>query len=277
MVKGLACMKKSTALCCGVLLVIAASCNKGANPAAPADPHVANANCAGCHATEQSQWAQAADLHALSPVACLTDATHNTSELLVDNCLKCHSTFQYALGVAHFVTPVNQVGSPAGTWTALNVADWQATKCEVCHDPSATNTAKLAKYGSILDGPWSAGYTSVSALPAAYQKVIDIATGDTSTYIYPDQTTLAVQATKLCNTCHDPADQGGDSAITQGGINYGPQGGDSRAYVGANHEGFGCIDCHAPHNFMPVNPDTTTACKSCHSVARTGKVHFNHL
>ena len=270
-------MKKLVFILAAIITVAFFSCKKKVTPV-PADPHVANADCASCHATEQAQWASAADFHAFSAAEVLTDANHDTEELLIDDCLKCHSTFQFPLGVAHFVTPVDQVGSPAGTWTALNASDWQATKCEVCHDPTATNTAKLAKYGSMLDGAWSASYTNVADMPDAYQKILS-SNGDTSTYVFPDQTKLSVQATKLCLSCHDPADQGADPAITQDGINYGPQGGDSRSYVMSNHQGFGCTDCHNPHDFTPVNPVLTTACVGCHPTAdsHTGVVHINHL
>jgi hypothetical protein len=155
--------------------------------------------------------------------------------------------------------------------------DWKATSCEVCHDPGASNTAKLAKYGSVLDGPWSAGYTIVSALPSVYQKILSLSTGDTSTFVFPSQTSISAQATKLCNSCHDPADQGGDPAIIIAGINYGPQGGDSRSFVASNHQGFGCIDCHSPHTFAHVIPETTAACVVCHSSSKTDKVHINHM
>jgi hypothetical protein len=258
------------------VLAVMASCKKKTTEPEATDPHVANAPCGNCHATQQSQWASAADLHAASAADVLTNADHNTAELLNDNCLKCHSSFQVPQGIAHFVTPVDQTGSPAGIWNALNTADWKATKCEVCHNPAATNKDKLAKYGSILDGPWSAGYTSVTALPAAYQKVINLSTGDTSTYVYPDQTILSVQATKLCCSCHDPADQGSDPEVIVNGINLGPQGGDSRSYVATNHKGFGCIDCHDSHTFLPIDPVTKAPCNTCHPVTEVGKVHINH-
>jgi hypothetical protein len=257
------------------VLVIVASCQK--EKTEKTDPHVAGALCASCHTTEQSQWASAKNLHALSASDVLTNVDHNTAELLNDDCLKCHSTFQYSLGVAHFVTPVNQTGSPAGTWTAQNGTEWQATKCEVCHDPTLTTKAKLAKYGSVLDGQWSASYINLSTLPAAYQKLLNLTTGDTSTYVFTDQTSFSALVTKLCSSCHDPADQGGDPEVIVGGISYGPQGGDSRAYVATNHQGFGCIDCHNPHDFMPVDPKTTLACSTCHSGTQTGKVHMNHI
>ncbi len=256
-----------------VLAVIATvvSCKKEENP------HVANADCGSCHTTEQSQWASQANLHALSATDVLANADHNTEELLIDDCLKCHSTFQFPLGVAHFISPVDQIGSPAGTWTVKNAGDWKATNCEVCHDPTSTNTLKLAKYGSLLDGNWSAGYIKISELPNAYQKILSLSTGIITTYTYPDQTDPAVQATKLCLSCHDPADRGEEPEVIIDSINYGPQGGDSRSYVAENHKGFNCTDCHTPHSFEHVNPTTTTACMSCHTGSKTGKVHINHM
>lgn len=245
--------------------------------------HSTNAPCADCHLVQQKLWASNEDLHSASTVDVLTNADHNAAELLTDSCLKCHSTFDYPRGVAHFVTPLNQAGQPMGTWTALNSGDWHATKCEVCHDPYATNADKLAKYGSVLDGPWSAGYTNATKLPDAYQTVIAPSTGAVSTFTYADQTTLAVQATKLCNSCHDPADQGGDPNISVGGIDFGPQGGDSRAFVTTSHQGLGCINCHATHDFTPSVPETTPSCaaSACHSSSKVGtlpgKVHVNHL
>lgn len=244
--------------------------------------HSANAPCASCHLVQQKLWASADNLHAASAADVLTNVDHNTAELLNDACVKCHASFQVSLGVAHFVTPVNQIGQPAGTWAVLNSNDWQATRCEVCHDPTSTNVAKLAKYGSVLDGPWQAGYTKIADLPAAYQTVIDPA-GVVSTFTYTDQTALAVQATRLCNSCHDPADQGGDPNFILGGIDYGPQGGDSRAFVTTSHQGLGCITCHPTHDFTPILPEASSSCggSGCHATSKVGtlpgKVHVNHL
>lgn len=243
------------------------------------DPHSTGASCISCHSIQQNQWSSSSNLHAASAADVLTNPDHNSSELLIDACVKCHSSFQVPLGVAHFVTPLNQVGP----WTALNQGDWQATKCEVCHDPSSTDPCKLAKYGSLLDGPWSAGYTKISDLPSAYQMVIGSAGAFTQS-TYPDQTSLTLRATKLCNSCHDPADQGGDPDIILGGIDYGPQGGDSRAYVTTSHRGLGCIDCHPTHDFTPIRPETKpSSCggSGCHGIDRSGSlpgaVHVNHL
>jgi len=257
------------------IIALIASCKKSSTTETT-NPHVPNAACGNCHTTEQNQWASSSDLHAASVQDVLTNADHNIAELLNDDCLKCHSDFQFPLGVAHFVSPVDQTGSPAGTWTALNAGAWQATRCEVCHDPTSSDSLKLAKYGCMLDGSWTAAYIKPSSMPAAYQKIIDLSTGDTSTYIYPNQSSLKVLITKLCCSCHDPADQGGDSAVIVNGHSLGSQGGDSRSYVASNHQGFNCTDCHADHTFLPVDPLTTNACKNCHSSTKTGKVHTNH-
>lgn len=232
--------------------------------------------------TLQNLWQSASNKHAASAAAVLTNVDHNTNELLVDSCLKCHSMFQYQLGVAHFVTPLDQVGSPSGTWSALNTSDWQATKCEVCHNLGSGNPMKLAKYGAILDGPFAAGYTDATLLPPASQTVIDPTTGEVTTYTYPNQGLVPVLASRICNSCHDPADQGGDPDITLGGIDYGPQGGDSRAFLTTSHKGLNCVDCHPTRDFTPVVA-TSSNCGTgaCHGSDRSatlpGKVHVNHL
>jgi hypothetical protein len=223
----------------------------------------------------------------------LLNADHDTNELLVDQCLQCHSMFQRPLGIAHFVTPIDQVGSPAGTWTLLpGASDWQATRCEVCHDPTSAGAGKLAKYGAILDQAFDPSYTTASALPAPYQWVFD----GISAYVQTPMTltaknALGIAATKVCHTCHDPDDQGADPNKIVGGVDYGPQGGDSRAFVTSSHAGMACSDCHPTHDFKPVDPSTSPtgapgyfAClgSGCHSGTSAAKpgpgvVHVNHI
>ncbi len=243
----------------------------------PKHPATAGKNCRSCHVKQFQQWSDPHDLHALSAAAVLTDKTHNTEEQLDAGCLKCHSPFEVPLGVGHFVAPLNRTGFPRGKWTVKNQTDWHAVRCEVCHDLASRTPALLAKYGSELDGPWHNRYLALNRLPEAYQKIISLKTGDTSTYIYPDQKALPVLAVKLCNSCHDPADEGDEASVFFHGINLGPQGGDSRVYVSTSHKGFSCIDCHNPHTFEPVNPKTKPVCMRCHSVPRKGSVHLNHF
>jgi len=278
----------------GFIVLIAASFVFGTAALAFAVPHPgAGADCAsvGCHVAEGTLWSSAADLHAATAAEVLTNGDHNTAEPLVDSCLKCHSAFQYPLGVASMVSTTNQIGP----WTLLPGASaWQATKCEVCHDPTSSAPAKLAKYGAWLDGDFSATYTALDVgMPIAYNHVFD----GSSAYIQTnystqtaDPTALKVlQATKLCDSCHDPDDQGGDPSVVKSSVNYGPQGGDSRSFVTSDHAGFGCTDCHKTHDFTPIeDPRTDAKCSGagCHVAGGPAilggaiaplAVHTNHL
>ena len=276
----------------GLIVLIAASFVFGTATLAFAVPHPgAGAVCATCHSAEGALWSSAADLHAATAADVLTNVDHNTAEPLVDSCLKCHSAFQYPLGVASMVSTTDQIGP----WTLLPGASaWQATKCEVCHDPTSLAPVKLAKYGAWLDGEFSATYTVLDAgMPTAYNHVFD----GSSAYIQTNYSTQTVdptalkvlQATKLCDSCHDPDDQGGDPNVVKGSIDYGPQGGDSRSFVTSHHAGLGCIDCHKTHDFTPIaDPRTDAQCNGvgCHVAGGPAVlggatdplvVHVNHL
>lgn len=245
----------------------------------------AGAVCSQCHGPEAAAWKSPLDLHSADATAVLTNTDHNSAELLTDSCIKCHSAFQYPYGVASMVTPIDQTGP----WSLLaGASTWQATKCEVCHDANSTAPDKLAKYGAWLDGDFQRSYIALaSALPTASVHVFAGASYGSADYA--DQTTVTTQATRLCDSCHDPDDQGGDPSFVKGAKDYGPQGGDSRAYVTAHHAGFACIDCHPDHTFRPIeDPRTVAACNGtgCHtaagplvigSVTDPGVVHINHI
>lgn len=280
--------------------------------------HVAGTDCASCHPNEHDQWASRTDLHSASAAKILGDAAHNGDEVPKDDCLVCHATFQalglhavvdpsgtvpgarirtasygaaddtaaafYSNAIAHFVTPVNA----QGPWTVKDRTDWQATRCDVCHDPGSKDTARLARYGAWLDSQPHAAYIPLDkGMPTAYLFAFK-----NNAYVrtdYAHQSKLSVHATKLCDSCHDPEDQGSDPATTVAGRDYGQQGGDSRAYVTANHADLGCVDCHRPHEFASED-DTQAAGDSncnaphCHTTSRKlakpgdpGVVHTNHI
>ena len=97
------------------VIAIIASCKKEST-----DPHMAGADCGSCHTTEQSQWASSANLHAASAADVLANAEHNTAELLTDDCLKCHSTFD--------AVAANLRGGILAT---------EGVSCESCHGPGS--------------------------------------------------------------------------------------------------------------------------------------------
>lgn len=272
---------------------IAPSCSSchGGTPTSNVHPYISSgANCRGCHISEGALWASAADLHSASASDILLNTDHNTNELLVDQCLQCHSMFQRPLGIAYFVTPINQTGP----WSLNNPQAgqaWQATKCEVCHDPASSGPAKLSKYGAVLDRDFTPAYVDWTAAATAYPDLTWLTTPyqwvfnpTSASYV---QTTLSASAlglaaTKVCYSCHDPDDQGDPSVPgIVGGVNYGPQGGDSRAFVTASHAGMTCIDCHTTHDFTPLAPTSpgcsTSACHGPATPVGPGVVHVNHL
>lgn len=251
--------------------------------------HVAGADCASCHSAEQAAWASAKDKHASSAADVLLNVEHNQAEGLPpangspDNeCLLCHSPFQAkSFTVGDFVQPLNAGTDnggpllPEDSWSLEAAAgNWQATKCEACHDPTASNSKKLAKY----DGDTATYQDVTQGSPVSH-----VFNFTTKTYTdVPVTAGLPAAATTLCDSCHDPADQGGDDPPT-GSEAYGAQGGDSRSFLTESHNGLGCNDCHRTHDFQPADPDATAGCKTsgCHDVDRSGQnpgvVHVNHL
>ena len=259
--------------------------------------HVAGMNCGKCHTQEQALWSSASDQHGYSAAQILNVPAHNRDEVLKDDCLLCHAMFQattlhavvdpkgstpgtkipkavygpvddktatyYSGAISHFITPINTKGS----WTVT--AEWQATRCEVCHQPSSTDKDKLAKYGAWLDTQPQAAYIQLdTGMPTAYNYVFNKKNAYVTTD-YANQSAFSVHATKLCDSCHDPDDQG--------------------SYVTAVHASFGCIDCHKTHDFTPERDadavDDSNCNKSgCHTTAKSlagpgdpGVVHTNHI
>jgi hypothetical protein len=289
--------------------------------------HTAGSDCGSCHQGDYTDWASvatSADRHAFDPAKVLLNVDHDTNELLVDECLQCHAMFQRPLGITYFVNPagfdpitgnpaycaVNMLPDPtvpqnypncqtqadvmtSGWALTANVGAWQATKCEVCHNPASATAGKIMKYGAMLDQAFTADYIDLDAsataasypaqawLAAPYQWVLGSGGYAQTPYAV---TGVKSTATKLCYSCHDPDDEGDPTVlVTIAGVAYGPQGGDSRAFVTAHHAGLTCVDCHPTHDFTPVDPDTYSACGTggCHDVTKVGSnpgvVHTNHI
>jgi hypothetical protein len=124
-----------------VIMASAASCKKAPKVIKP--DHRRGANCETCHGKEHKTWATS--LHSASAADVLTNEEHNSAELLTDECITCHSPFQVGkLKISGLVQPIDQ----NGPWKIIKKGadQWQATKCEVCHDPTSKAKFKLAFY-----------------------------------------------------------------------------------------------------------------------------------
>ena len=219
------------------LFVFGAGCGtSGKSHEATNDPHVPGADCAGCHGTEHDAWAMT--LHAAGTDQVLLNAEHNTAELLTDECILCHSPFQAAAyHIGDFVQPVDQVGP----WHLVdaNVDAWEATKCEVCHDPTSKASKKLAFY----DG--------------AAQAYVTVA-----------------NSTELCEKCHQPGTD--DSRDLAGSVHEGKQCADCHFAPGTqmNVDPHGaCTRCH-PSVDPPNHPDVTTLDTTYKSTDSPNNIHF---
>lgn len=200
-----------------------------------ADPHIAGADCVGCHAEEHKRWSTT--LHAADPAAVLTNPEHDEEELLVDECVSCHAPFQAAkFHVGDFVQPLDQ----KGPWHVVdaNVSQWQAIRCEVCHNPASSAPKKLAFYD-----PSAQTYVTVK------------------------------DSTELCEKCHQPGTD--DSRDLKGSVHEGLQCAACHFQPGTEmsldaHQA--CTQCHPGVN--PKHPDITTLDTTFLSPDSANDIHF---
>lgn len=199
------------------------------------DPHVVGADCASCHTAEHKRWANT--LHAASPTDVLLNEEHNKSELLVDECITCHSPFQAAkFHVGDFVQPLDQ----KGPWKLddSNVKQWQAITCTVCHDPTSKAPNRLAFYDGVKQ---------------AYVQVKDV--------------------TELCEKCHQAGTD--DSRDLKGSVHEGLQCVACHFQKGTEMSmdpKQSCATCHPAVN--PKHPDVTKLDTTYLSADSKNNIHF---
>lgn len=199
------------------------------------NPHVAGANCGGCHSAEHKRWSTT--LHAASPADVLLNVDHNKNELLIDECITCHAPFQAGkFHIGDFVQPLDQ----KGPWHVVdaNVKEWQAIKCEVCHDPTSTAPNKLAFYDANQHS-----YVTVK------------------------------NSTDLCEKCHQPGTD--DSRDLKGSVHEGLQCATCHFQKGTEmsldpHQA--CTQCHPQAN--PKHPDVTKLNTTYDSANGKNDIHF---
>ena len=242
--------------------------------------------CWACHGTEFNQWQASTPYstpaygslmgHNVNMPNSLTDAEHNSSELLVNDCIDCHSPFSARhqdgttpTQISELVTPIDMIGSPAGTWTLVppystglstspvvgfylpadhptdtTHAAWEGISCRVCHNVGNLDANGLPTLSFFNPGP-----AVNPSLPAyAYTPV-------------PLQGNGQPDVTWLCDQCHQPNSD------------------DTRQPLSVSvHAGLSCIDCHGQvgkgygqafnHDLnagLSGAPIDQTSCARCHS------------
>ena len=197
--------------------------------------------CRACHASEFAAWQQGG--HAATYADIYLDETHNRTEQLSNDCLRCHGMF-FAGRIDDLVTPVDT----QGPWRLVEARRqlWPTIPCLACHEVHR-DSPRLA---DRAEGSPEALVDAVSFYHR-YEKE------HFSTHILPDpRLTWQGQPVRLssdrrqrvCIQCHAP--ESSEHAGTS----------DDKTPRGV-HEGVSCLACHHPHT-----NDATASCATCHPV-----------
>jgi hypothetical protein len=201
--------------------------------------------CRSCHQQEYAAWA--AGPHSATYSRIFLDKPHNTKNMLMDDCLRCHG-MHFEGGVSEIVGPVNRVGP----WRLqqAELTSMPSMPCITCHQMHRQGST-LTKMG---DNARVAGPAQEITRPslALYDRrsLQSIAVSDLPLPAMLENTRRvrmsSDQRQALCYQCHAP------TATQQVGS------GDDRTGVGV-HEGISCLACHAQHG-----QGTRASCASCH-------------
>ncbi len=202
--------------------------------------------CVSCHQTEYANWM--AGGHSATYADILLDETHNTTEQLNFDCLRCHGMF-YAGTVLDLVEPISQ----QGPWMMKDkkMADKPTMPCMTCHQiHSPGKPAKRPDYSTPNNVFYSRNMenNSVGFYIRNEEIHFDLANLPTPFILNGTDTiqTPADPVYRLCVQCHAP------SVWHQAGSH------DDRTPTGV-HEGISCSACHEPHSNYQRN-----SCDKCH-------------
>ena len=202
--------------------------------------------CRGCHQQEFAAWQ--AGPHSATYERIFLEPKHNTANMLMDDCLRCHG-MHFEGGINNLVTPINR----KGPWTmapqagSARMASMPCLACHVMHR-EGTVLRKTTVNGAV-DGtkqefvrPSLAFYDrrTQSSIPVADLPVPAMFDKERQVKMSRDQR----QA--LCYQCH------------AGLANAQVGSGDDRTPIGV-HEGISCLACHAQHG-----QTTRASCATCH-------------
>ena len=203
------------------------------------------AECQTCHRQEYAAWQSGA--HSATYARIFLDKKHNTANMLMDDCLRCHG-MHFERGINDLVTPVNR----AGPWTlkAKEMENRPSMPCLTCHEvhregqPLQKSTIDGRKPGpkQEITRPSLAFFDRRSGqyVPLAMLPMPAMRQANRVVRMSPDHR----QA--LCYQCHAPT----------AGMQVGS--GDDRTGIGV-HEGISCLSCHSQHG-----QQTRASCTTCH-------------
>ncbi len=203
-------------------------------------------NCKSCHQNQYAKWLSGG--HSMKYSDVFLNVTHNETEQINDDCLRCHGMF-FEGTVHDIVEPLNM----EGPWRLLreDLAGKPTMPCLTCHsiheenlpttepvydDPNLIHYQRMSKSPTV--GFWDRheqDFYRAEILPEPtvidYDRKVKLATDDSQ---------------KMCTVCHSP------NSFHMSGS------GDDRTPRGV-HEGLACNSCHVPHS-----NDSKRSCQNCH-------------
>lgn len=204
------------------------------------------ARCKNCHQAEYAMWKGSGHSATYSDI--FLDETHNSTEQLNYDCLRCHGMF-YEETVDELVQPISQ----KGPWDLLHAekADQPTILCLSCHkihsEDQPTSNPDYSDPDSIFYQRTRVNNTV--GFYSRHEKMhFPLAQLPTPVMLHNGDTINTPQdpTYRLCVQCHAP------SVWHQAGE------GDDRTPTGV-HEGISCAMCHETHSNYQAN-----SCDKCH-------------
>jgi hypothetical protein len=183
--------------------------------------------CRNCHPQSFAEWQ--GSRHSATYARIFLDPTHNQSEQLAADCLRCHGMF-FDGHIEDLVTPT----SSTGPWTLKDPAkaNQPAIPCLACHQIHSPSAGIRAAHLYVRRERASFADDQLPLTP--------MSRGGQPVTMSPDP------RQRLCIQCHAP------NALRQAGT------ADDHTPTGV-HEGLSCLDCHDAHS-----NSAKVSCAACH-------------
>jgi len=201
--------------------------------------------CRLCHREEYAKWESGP--HSAGFARIFLDKKHNTANMLMDDCLRCHGMY-YEGGIGDLIQPIDRTGP----WRLAQpeLANMPTMPCGTCHQVHREGDPmrKRAANGGVAGPRQEVARPSLALFDRRTQQYIPVA--DLSIPVMKEGERAVKMSTDqrqaLCYQCHAP------TATAQVGS------GDDRTGLGV-HEGIGCLACHDQHG-----ESTRASCATCH-------------
>ncbi len=201
--------------------------------------------CQSCHQQEYAAWASGP--HSASYTRIFLDKDHNTKNMLMDDCLRCHGAY-FEGGVSDLVTPIDR----KGPWHLIpaELANEPSMPCLGCHvtHRQGPRLQKTSVEGRVAGPSQEIARPSLAFFDRRAQQYVPVVDLPLPQMLEVNRVVKMStdQRQALCYQCHAP------QATMQVGS------GDDRTGIGV-HEGISCLACHAQHG-----QKTRASCATCH-------------